>query len=246
MSRTLAVFARWPAAGRVKTRLLPVLGPDLACDLHRAMLSDTLAAARASRCERRVLCWADAPVDRSGAPVETEGFEPLSQALGDLGARLDAAFATLRVAPDDRVVIVGSDAPEITPALLDAAFDALDRPAMVVAPAYDGGFSLIGFSRAIVRPFEGVAWSTAEALHQTLARAQAIGVDAIALEPLSDVDVAEDLIGLIARLLVRPERAPRTAAMLSEIGLLPAPGRIAGPLAIAPGGVAAVAPRGTT
>lgn len=220
MLRTLAVFARWPEPGRVKTRLCPTLGAGLACELHLAMLADTLAAARAARIERRVLSWADA-ADPSGAPIAHSSFEIDRQAIGDLGARLAAAFASLRLAPDDRIIVVGSDAPEITPAILDAGFAALAHHAVVVGPALDGGFYLIGLSQPIDRWLAGIAWSTADVLSQTLARAKALGLAAARIEPLPDIDTAEDLLGLLGRLLRQPERAPRSAAMLAGIGLLP-------------------------
>src|SRR6266487_3742697 len=100
--RRLAVFARPPLPGRVKTRLSPALPPALACGLHRAMIDDTLVTGRRAGADQRVLFWADDP----GAGPEPEGFSVRLQQGSDLGARLEHAFRGL-LAGDAAAVIVG-------------------------------------------------------------------------------------------------------------------------------------------
>jgi hypothetical protein len=222
--KTAVVFARWPEPGQVKTRLSPALPPALACDLHRAMLEDTLAAARDSSADRRVLCWADAPPDaRPEALHAGEGFEWLHQGDGDLGARLERAFAAFLAPGDARVVVTGCDAPELDSDRVDAAFEALGGSDMVVGPARDGGYDLIGLSRPAPGLFRAVGWSTPRAGDDTRERARALGLSIASLDPLADVDTPADLVALIGRLLGEPGAAPRTAAALRRLGLLASP-----------------------
>jgi rSAM/selenodomain-associated transferase 1 len=219
--KTVVVFARWPAPGRVKTRLAPALSGAPACDLHVAMLKDTLAAVRGAGADRRVLCWADAPADALPSAIPgTEGCEWSSQGEGALGERLERALATL-LAHDGRIVFTGSDAPEITSAALDRAFLALATFDLVIGPTPDGGYHLIGLSRIAPGLFHDVAWSTPYACDDTLRAARALGLSVETLAPLADVDTGADLAGLIARLSARPGDAPATAAMLQTLGLVP-------------------------
>jgi rSAM/selenodomain-associated transferase 1 len=217
----VVVFARWPAPGRVKTRLAPALSAGPACDLHVAMLKDTLAAVRGAGADRRVLCWADAPPDAQPSAVPgSEGCEWRSQGEGALGERLERAVATL-MARGGRIVVTGSDAPELTSAALDRAFAALATFDLVIGPTSDGGYYLIGLSRSASGLFQDVAWSTPHARHDTLRAARALGLSVETLAPLADVDTGADLAGLIARLSARPGVAPATAAMLRTLGLVP-------------------------
>src|SRR5439155_26366486 len=117
----LAVFARWPEPGKVKTRLSPALTPAAACDLHRAMVADALAVAAAGPADQRTLWWADAPPDRAGfAPPA--GFEVRDQGAGDLGDRLGRAFDALLAAPGDHAVVIGTDCPDLGVRHIAAAF----------------------------------------------------------------------------------------------------------------------------
>ena len=216
--KTIAVFARWPESGQVKTRLSPALPAALACQLQRAMLADTLAAARAANASRRVLCWADAP---DSARLDEPGFATATQRGEGLGARLTAAFADQFRSDSGPVVIAGCDAPEITAAAFDAAFVALAAHDLVLGPTPDGGYYLIGLARLAPGLFEGISWSTERARVETQALAAELGLTTAALEPLADVDTPADLVALIGRLLERPGAAAATAAALAEIGLLP-------------------------
>ena len=108
VERTIAVFARWPEPGRVKTRLSPALPANLACDLHRAMLADTLSAVRSVDADRRILLWGDPPAGGAASP-ETEAIPWGAQRGAELGERLEIAFDDLFSAGSS-TVIVGSDA----------------------------------------------------------------------------------------------------------------------------------------
>ena len=220
--RRIAVFARWPAAGRVKTRLSPAVPVALACEIHRAMLADTLEAASRVDAGERFLYWADAPEARDGfAPPDR--FRVRDQQGHDLGERLGRAFAELLVTPADRAVIVGADCPALDAESLGAAFEALDSRDAVLGPARDGGYWLVGLGRNVKALFHGIEWSTPRVLDQTLERAAREGVELERLETLDDLDTPEDLLRWIARRMAGAgPRAPRALdRLLREIGLLP-------------------------
>ncbi len=223
--RTIAVFARWPRVGHAKTRLIPALTPDFAHQLHVAMLADALDAARSASAERRTLWWAGAPADRSGVPI-AEPIEVFDQASGDLGDRLAHAFITLMGDRDDRAIVIGSDCPWLDAQALDHAFGALERSDVVIGPADDGGFHLIGIgskNRTLLPGlFHGIAWSTERTLEETLAQVRERGLQVELMPGAADIDTAADLIECIRRAMRNPSGGTHTRAALVTMGLLPA------------------------
>ena len=221
MSRRIAVFARPPVAGRVKTRLAPALTESLACSLYRACLADALDAARRARAEERRIYWADPPSPATEG-VDRAGFDGRVQRGDDLGARLDAAFAELLVAPEDRALVLGADCPALDGERIDRALDALERADAAFGPARDGGYYLVALRGRPRDLFAGVAWSTARVLDQTLSRARATGLRVELLDPLDDLDTPEDLVRLIARCAAPPPGfAAHTVDALRAMGLAP-------------------------
>jgi rSAM/selenodomain-associated transferase 1 len=196
---TLIVFARHPVAGRVKTRLSPALPPALAASLYNALLADTLAAVAGCGGARRELWWADEASAEALAVAVPAGFAQRQQGAGNLGARLSEASAAALAEPNARVAIIGSDAPALTAAHLDAAFAALDAHDVVLGPASDGGYWLIALRRPAPVLFEGLAWSTSAVLRETRARAERAGLSVALLETLSDLDTPADLARLMGR-----------------------------------------------
>jgi len=227
--RSVTILARRPRPGTVKSRLSPALPPNEACRLYRGMLLDAITAARESSADRRVVHWADPPGDGS---EDTPGLaESLGAGLGsalqrgnDLGDRLAAAFEDLLQAPEDRAVAIGADCPELDGVTVDAGLAALERHDLVLAPAADGGYALVGLARPAPELFRGVAWGGAAVLEQTRARADRLGLRVALLPTLRDLDTPVDLVGWIARTLADTDRrGAQTAMALAELGLLPQP-----------------------
>jgi rSAM/selenodomain-associated transferase 1 len=199
----VAVFVRAPIAGRTKTRLATALGEQGAAALYAAFLRDTLTKVRAEPLLQATL-WA--------ASAEDAAFfeHARTQPDGDLGERMEAALRD-GIAQAGRAIVLGSDAPTLPPRILRASLDALDRAEVVLGPAADGGYYLIGV-RNEAFPLVPVRWSTRSALADTIACAQ--GRRIALLPPWYDIDTAADLRLLRAHLALRPRAAPATAIAL--------------------------------
>jgi rSAM/selenodomain-associated transferase 1 len=219
--KRIAVFARWPEPGRVKTRLSPALPHDLACRLFGAMLEDASIAAAGSDADQRLLYWADAPAEGSATPPGGAALEVRRQNGGDLGERLARAFDELLPGPGDRAVVIGADCPDLDAAFIEAAFRALESYDLAIAPARDGGYALIGLRRPASELFRGIDWGAATVLERTLDRARELGLTVFRLGALDDLDTPEDLVRWIRRRMREHAADSHTAAALRSMGLLP-------------------------
>lgn len=218
----LSLFARVPAAGRTKTRLVPPLSPEGAAVLQRAMTGDLLE--RLSEGLRPGTAR-ELRHDGARAPDAFEippGWTVSPQGPGNLGAKLER---TVREAAADevaRLVIAGSDSPLLPLPLVENAFAALADSDAVVVPAEDGGFVLIGVAarrlaaETAARLFRGVPWGTERVLRGTRENAVAAGIGLAVLREHWDVDRPEDLDRLrreVSSLAAR-DRPRRVAAFL--------------------------------
>jgi uncharacterized protein len=186
------VFARAPEPGRVKTRLARELGDAAALAAYRELGALVLA---------RVAGLADCEIIVAFTPA---GQEPLvrawlggasryeSQADGDLGARMLAAITGRCAAGVAKVLVIGTDCPEVGTDLLEAAFEELDRADAVFGPAADGGYYLVGMTRPIPELFRGIPWGAPGTLAVTLERAAAARIRVALLEERRDIDTAAD------------------------------------------------------
>ena len=191
----LAIFAKAPIPGYAKTRLIPVLGPEGAASLQVRLTERALQVAAGADL-RPVTLWC-AP-DTSHVSFQTLaerfGCRLRAQIGKDLGARMLAAFAE---APR-RLVLIGTDCPCLEPGDLQTAAAALREGAdAVIAAAEDGGYGLIGASRAIPSLFEEMPWGTDKVAALTRERAEAAGLRLHELRSVWDVDTPEDYARLV-------------------------------------------------
>jgi rSAM/selenodomain-associated transferase 2/rSAM/selenodomain-associated transferase 1 len=188
----IAILAKAPVPGHAKTRLIPALGAEGAAELQRRLIRRTVATARESGLGPIEL-WCAPAIDHpifSAIAAET-GIALLTQPDTDLGTRMLAAAAHEPVMP---TLVIGTDCPALRPEDLRAAAGALATSNdVVLIPAEDGGYVLIGLAAPHAAPFEGVDWGTAEVLAQTRQRLDAIGLRRTELPTLWDVDRPEDL-----------------------------------------------------
>ncbi len=181
MRPALAVIAKAPVPGRVKTRLCPPFSRVEAAALAEAALRDTLAAVRGVRGVRRAVVLDGAP-----GPWLGPGIEVVPQRGGGLAERLAGAFADL----GGPALVVGMDTPQLTPAILRGALAVLERRDAVLGPALDGGYWGIGLAAPEPRVFAGVPMSRADTGARQRARLRELGLSWEEREPLRDVDDA--------------------------------------------------------
>lgn len=193
--RRLILFARFPVAGKVKTRLIPALGAEGATALHRRLVLRTLRTAY-SLCQSQSV---ELEIRFAGDDENEmrhwlgDGWLCRPQCEGDLGQRMAGAFADSFREGSPATVIIGSDCPSLTPETLAAAFESLKTNPVVFGPATDGGYYLIGLTRLVPELFQGIAWGTETVLAQSLETLTRLGSKPALLTPLDDLDRPEDV-----------------------------------------------------
>lgn len=199
----VAVFAKAPVPGEVKTRLVPALGVEGAARVHEALVRRALdTAVRAG--VGRVELWC-APDSRHPffARCEQEfGAKLCEQPPGDLGRRMAEAFRAA-LCDNAALVLIGSDCPALRPEVVREAAMALRSHDAVFAPAEDGGYVLVGLSAPDGGIFEGIAWGGSEVMAETRARLRAARISWKELETLWDIDRPEDYARLEREGLLR-------------------------------------------
>lgn len=191
----LIIFTRYPEPGRTKTRLIPSLGPNGAAELQRRMANHLLAEVKELLRYRPVSVEVRYEGGNGGLMREWLGpkIRLRTQGGGDLGDRMARAFREAFQARANWVVLVGTDIPNITDRTLLKAFVNLSYADVVLGPARDGGYYLIGLKRASPHLFVDVPWGTEEVLERTRQIAHGLGLSTVLLETLDDVDRPEDL-----------------------------------------------------
>jgi rSAM/selenodomain-associated transferase 1 len=200
MSTALVIFAKAPVAGVAKTRLIPALGAQGAARLAEKLLNHAVGHALAADFDEVQLCVtpdATHAAFRRLAAQENGRLSFSSQGEGDLGERMDGAL-TKTLQRHDKVLVIGTDAPGLVPVILRSAASALDSHDVVIVPALDGGYALVGLRQPAPALFSDMAWSTSQVLAETRTRALALGLRYAELTPVPDVDEPGDLIHLPA------------------------------------------------
>jgi uncharacterized protein len=188
----LALFAKHWEPGQVKTRLAARWGNDRASRVYLAFLR-CLLGRLATMGDQRWLVYAPASSHAAFQELAGESWHLVEQSMGDLGRRMAALFAQAFAAGATRVVLIGSDAPTLPVAHIEQAFELLNRVPVVLGPAADGGYCLIGARGGVPPVFTEVDWSTDRVWQQTLAHLRAAGLPYVCLPQWHDVDTPEDL-----------------------------------------------------
>ena len=193
----IIVFCRYPEPGNTMTRLVPALGTKGAADYHRLLTELTMDKARD--------LFGDYP--RRAVEVHYTGGNAklmsdwlgsdlvyIEQSPGDLGLRMNSALDHAFRAGARRVLIIGTDVPDLSIALLEEALLELRSHELVLGPSRDGGYYLIGLNRPLAGLFQGVEWGTHTVMQDTLRLAREHGLSYTLTKPLTDIDRPEDLI----------------------------------------------------
>ncbi len=209
----LVMMARRPEAGRVKTRLCPPLTAEQAAMLYTAFLHDLVELLRRIPAVHPLIAYTpDTAGDYFAALAPDIARRP--QRGIDLSARLATITADLFDEGAPAVVVIGSDSPALPVGYIEEAFAALSNGAdLVLGPADDGGYYLVGLRQSMPALFTNVVMSTPTVLHDTLGIAEQLGLRTTLLTPWYDVDTFADL----ERLYTDPAPLPHTRPLLNLI-----------------------------
>ena len=193
-NRTIVVFAKAPIPGEVKTRLMPFLSAGKAAALHRNLVNHTL---RTMVClpHYTVELWVGSQHSWWDELAAQYGLAVFEQRGENLGERMSLALENT-LQRSEQVVIVGTDCPSISAQYLQQAFDGVEQSGVVIGPADDGGYVLLGLNRSLPWLFNAMPWGGDDVFATTVARLQQAELNWLELESLMDIDRPEDLIRL--------------------------------------------------
>lgn len=213
----LVVLAKAPARGVSKTRLGVSIGENAAAALAEAFLDDTLGLAASAGLPLRIAYTPESARPAFASRAPGAALEP--QHEGDLGTRIGAALESA-LAVWNSAVLIGTDTPQLPRAILHEAFEALRSARVVLGPARDGGFYLIGLREPglTVGLFSSVEWSTGSVFETVQANAARLGISAATLPAFTDIDDLASLNEALAAAQVLAT-APRTLATAAALGL---------------------------
>jgi len=198
----IGIFCKTPAAGQSKTRLSPPLRPEECAAVSACFIRDLSSTIEEVTRDGRAMGYAVYTPRGTEAGLRAllpSSFQLLPQCEGDLGVRLATATREL-LGRHAGAILVNADSPTLPASILRAALDATRRGRLVLSPALDGGYTLIGFSRLHERLFEDIPWSTSVVYQRTMERAREIGVPVTGVPGWYDVDDAASLALLQAEL----------------------------------------------
>jgi rSAM/selenodomain-associated transferase 1 len=219
-SRALLVFAKTPKPGKVKTRLLAAVSAEVAAALHEACVADTLRLVRKMRgCDVFVFSAGGTSyfrqvVKMQGSSVRERVFP---QRGAELGTRMENAFRKCFAMGYRRAVAIGTDTPWMGAERLRRAFAELKANDVVIGPAEDGGYYLLGMRRFVPDIFRKIPWSTERVLELTLKKIVVLKLRKRLLRRDFDLDRPEDLRRAARMLKRRPGTAPGLAGALGKV-----------------------------
>ncbi len=190
MKNAIIIFVRNPELGKVKTRLARQIGDDLTLQVYNELLLHTRDTTCNLDCDK-FLFYSENIEDND--IWEKERFEKKLQEGDNLGDRMMLAFFELFQQGYSKVVIIGSDCPELTSFIIEDAFDKLHSHDVVIGPSTDGGYYLLGLTHLLPDLFKDKEWSTDKVLAETIKDVVRLKRSSYFLTELSDIDTAEDL-----------------------------------------------------
>ncbi len=187
--KALIVFQKNAIPGKVKTRLAADVGDEYALEVYQLLVDYTYKTIERVAVDK-FMYYSD--FNPENPRDSFMGVEATVQEGRDLGTRMGHAFTDLFSQAYDKVVVIGTDCAELTLGILDEAFELLDQSEVVIGPAEDGGYYLLGMKRWIPELFVDIPWSTDQVLEKTKNILESMGVAYQLLCPLSDIDHLED------------------------------------------------------
>jgi len=196
----LIVFMKWPQKGKVKSRLAAGLDENVVLELYKCFVEDLLDTLKQSGFRPIIAFYPPKAGDKIAAWLGDE-YSYIPQAGANLGKRMKNAFALAFGQECSRVVLIGSDFPDLPAAIIKDAFASLKDHDTAIGPAWDGGYYLIGFNNDTFLPriFDDIPWSTAVVFARTMEILREEGCEVRQLPFWRDIDGPEDVIDLIKR-----------------------------------------------
>lgn len=189
----IIIFAKAPVPGQVKTRLQPHLSAEECADLHSSFIYDTIDITRGVEGATVILaCHPGIEHPFFQKISEAYGIQLVKQSGADLGDRMDNAIKDVLTAGYEKVIILGSDSPDLPAGYVREGLKALDTKDMVIGPSSDGGYYLIG-GRRMLPVFDNIPWSSSAVFELTLEMALKHGIGFFVLPEWYDIDTWEDL-----------------------------------------------------
>jgi rSAM/selenodomain-associated transferase 1 len=213
-------FVKYPEPGEVKTRLARTIGPDKAAEVYGHFVLDLLAKLESTQLPFKV-CFYPAQKRDLMMGWLGDGYAYSLQKGFDLGERMATAFLDAFAGGHRRVILMGSDFPDLPQSFLEESLGALNTHDAVIGPAMDGGYYLIGFRRQtfLQRAFEGMDWGTDGVFRQTLSILKDHRKRVYVLPVWKDIDTIEDLRQLIERSEGTGFASSTTMSFLSKLEL---------------------------
>jgi rSAM/selenodomain-associated transferase 1 len=189
MTRALIIFLKYPELGRCKTRLAKTIGDENALKIYNKLLSHNHQITK------------DLPVDKflyfdkdTGKTLDWEAdYKNAYQKQTDLGGRMEQAFTEIFEKEYFKVIIIGTDCIELKTEIINDAYRQLNHFDVVIGPAKDGGYYLLGLNNPVPQLFQNIEWSTNTVLSDTIKTIQNLGLTYSFMPVLSDIDVEDDL-----------------------------------------------------
>ncbi len=189
MNKHLIVFVKNPVLGTVKTRLAKTIGNEAALQVYIDLMEKCRDESLQVQAKRH-LFYSQNIIDKDLWPSET--FEKKLQCNGDLGEKISDAFKNV-FEESGKVLIIGSDCYDLSSIIIEEAYKQLAENDVVLGPANDGGYYLLGTKKFYPELFRGINWSTETVLEETILKAEKENLSVALLPELIDIDTIEDL-----------------------------------------------------
>ncbi|MCB4791566.1 MAG: TIGR04282 family arsenosugar biosynthesis glycosyltransferase [Elusimicrobia bacterium] len=194
LKNCIVVFTKYPETGKVKTRLAKDIGGIEASEVYSILAKKTICSAKKTGHDVIIACYSGKDKDKTVKWLGAR-YDYLLQKGRDIGMRMKNAFLAAFNKGYKKVVIIGCDVPELCVSIINEAFKKLSINNIVIGPAFDGGYYLIGFNKKgfYKNVFSKVKWGTDKVLKQTLAKLKTSKTKPLLLKQLNDIDTIKDL-----------------------------------------------------
>lgn len=202
--KALIIFVRNPVKGKVKSRLAKDIGEEKALGVYLLLLQHTLKISKDAACDKFVF-YTDFIPETDGWNIA--GYQQYTQEGNDLGERMKNAFEIIFSQRYKKVIIIGSDCYDLETTDIEIAFKLVQDTGVIIGPARDGGYYLLGLAQNLPGLFDDIPWSTDQVLKKTIAKLKQLKIPFALLPVLNDIDIKSDLgVGITNKIELPKEK----------------------------------------